>query len=62
MSEVPVTELTRIRLASPFSTPVGAGALDRQDPGREREKDKCFLCSPFYGRVRRWAVLGEIKT
>ena len=25
-------------------------------------KQKCFLCSPFYGRACRWAVLGEIKT
>ena len=25
-------------------------------------KQKCFLCSPFYGRACRWAMLGEIKT
>ena len=23
---------------------------------------KCFLCSPFYRRACRWALLGEIKT
>ncbi|KAJ1488028.1 hypothetical protein T484DRAFT_1940102 [Baffinella frigidus] len=22
----------------------------------------CLLCSPFYGRACRWAMLGEIKT
>ena len=25
-------------------------------------KQECFLCSPFYGRACRWAMLGEIKT
>ena len=25
-------------------------------------KHECFLCSPFYGRACRWAMLGEIKT
>ena len=25
-------------------------------------KQKCFLCSPFYGRACRWAMLGEIIT
>ena len=24
-------------------------------------KHKCFLCSPFYGRACRWAMLGELK-
>jgi hypothetical protein len=24
-------------------------------------KQKCFLCSPFYGRACRWHMLGEIK-
>ena len=24
-------------------------------------KQKCFLCSPFYGRACRWAMLGELK-
>ena len=24
-------------------------------------KQKCFLCSPFYGRACRWAMPGEIK-
>ena len=24
-------------------------------------KHECFLCSPFYGRVCRWAMLGELK-
>jgi len=26
------------------------------------QKQKCFLCSPFYGRACRWVMLGEIKT
>jgi len=25
-------------------------------------KQKCFICSPFYGTACRWAVLGELKT
>ena len=25
-------------------------------------EQKCFHCSPFYGRACRWAMLGEIKT
>ncbi|KAJ1470866.1 hypothetical protein T484DRAFT_1640815, partial [Baffinella frigidus] len=25
-------------------------------------KQKCFLCSPFYGRACRWHMLEEIKT
>ena len=25
-------------------------------------KQKCFLCSPFYGTACRWHMLGEIKT
>ena len=25
-------------------------------------KQKCFICSPFYVRVSRWAMMGEIKT
>jgi hypothetical protein len=25
-------------------------------------KQKCFFCSPFYGRACRWAMVGEIKT
>ena len=25
-------------------------------------KQRCFLCSPFYGRACRWHMLGEIKT
>ena len=25
-------------------------------------KRKCFLCSPFYGRAYRWAMLGDIIT
>ena len=24
-------------------------------------KHNCFLCSPFYGRACRWAMLGELK-
>ena len=24
-------------------------------------KQKCFLCSPFYGTACRWAILGESK-
>ena len=24
-------------------------------------KQKCFLCSPLYGRACRWAMVGEIK-
>jgi len=24
-------------------------------------KHKCFLCSPFYGRACRWAMLGDLK-
>ena len=24
-------------------------------------KQKCFLCSPFYGRACRWAMVGELK-
>ena len=24
-------------------------------------KQKCFICSPFYGRACRWAMLGCIK-
>ena len=42
-------------------------------PGRDRSacgtrwqgalrKHKCFLCSPFYGRACRWAMLGELKS
>ena len=25
-------------------------------------KQKCFICSPFYGRACHWAMLGEIQT
>ena len=31
-------------------------------PKDENESEKEFICSPFYGRACRWAMLGEIKT
>jgi len=40
----------------PFYTSLCTGELNAS------RKHKCFLCSPFYGRACRWAMVGEIKT
>jgi len=39
----------------PLYTSLCTGELDAI------RKHKCFLCSPFYGRACRWAMLGELK-
>ena len=38
---------------------LGQLSLKCRDP--LHRKQKCFRCSPFYGRACRWAVLGELK-
>ena len=32
-----------------------------REGGNERKREKEFICSPFYGRACRWAMLGESK-
>ena len=59
VDQIPDFEIARppqqSRPLSPLHEPLHWRA--KRDP-----KAKCILCSPFYGRACRWAMLGEIKT
>ena len=40
---------------------IGTGCFEGGQRSTSTGRDKCFLCSPFYGRACRWAMLGELN-
>ena len=73
-----LTNTPKVVISSPLSGLLRDQSLSAQPPQQSRPlsplhellhwrakrdpKAKCFLCSPFYGRACRWAVLGELKS